>query len=189
MRIVAGKYKGRKLPFMKEGTLRPTTDYAREALMNILNNALDLEECRVLDLFAGTGAMSFELLSRGVKSSTCVESNKIHYNYIRSAATFLNEKNITILMTDVFLFIKKNETPYSIVFADPPYDLKNLSELPQLILDSNSMNGDSTLIVEHPESIDFSKVAGFYNHKNYGKVNFSFFRKEENNPSTTLSNE
>ncbi|MEQ1917125.1 MAG: RsmD family RNA methyltransferase, partial [Gallionella sp.] len=83
MRIVAGKYKGRKLPFMKEGTLRPTTDYAREALMNILNNALDLEECRVLDLFAGTGAMSFELLSRGVKSSICVESNKIHYNYIR----------------------------------------------------------------------------------------------------------
>jgi 16S rRNA (guanine966-N2)-methyltransferase len=176
MRIIGGKYKGRKLPFMKEGTLRPTTDYAREALMNILYNALEFEECTVLDLFAGTGTMTMELLSRGVKYSTCVELNRVHFNYIKNAAAFLEEKNISILLADVFSFIKKNETNFDIVFADPPYDLKNLDQLPQLILDSKCMNANSVLIVEHPETIDFSAVAGFYNHKNYGKVNFSFFK-------------
>lgn len=177
MRIVAGKYKGRQLPFMKEGTLRPTTDYAREALMNILHNAMELDQCRVLDLFAGTGAMSFELLSRGVKSSTCVELNKVHHTYIKNAANYLQEKNITILMSDVFTFIKKNTSEYDLVFADPPYDLKNLADLPALILASNSITTNGILIVEHPANYDFSTNPNFYSHKNYGKVNFSFFKK------------
>ena len=159
-------------------TARPTTDFARENIFNVIENLTDLEGARALDLFAGTGAVSFEFLSRECASVTAVEKASTQYNFIKKEALTLGDDNIRVVRGEVFKFLGTGATPYDIVFADPPYMLENFAEIPGKILESKAVKSGTLVIVEHNKSHDFSDLPGFLDHRSYGSVNFSIFRVE-----------
>ncbi len=178
MRIIAGSLKGRRLNPPTTLPVRPTTDMARESLFNILNNYEDYEDCTVLDLFAGTGAVSMEFVSRGVKEVTSIDINNLCTDFIKSAAQQFGVKNLHVVRTDVFDLIKRAYKKFDIIFADPPYALENLDQLPDLIFNHNLLTEDGIFILEHPREYQFENHPHFWQHRNYGKVNFTFFANQ-----------
>ena len=175
MRIIAGTLKGRRLNPPANLPVRPTTDMAREGLFNILNNYVDFEDCTVMDLFAGTGAMSIEFISRGVREVTSIDINNACTDYIKSEAQRLELRNLRVVRADVFDLLKRANQQFDIVFADPPYALHDLPKLPDLVFEHQLLNEDGIFILEHPREYSFEEHPHFWQHRNYGKVNFTFF--------------
>lgn len=178
MRIISGKYKGRHFDVPKNFKARPTTDFAKENLFNILLNYIDFEETTALDLFSGTGSITLELLSRGCTAVTSVEMDAQHFAHLKKTGTALKEENWKIIRDDAFRFIRRCTAQYDLIFADPPYALKGLPEIPTLIMESNMLKEGGIFIFEHGKDNDFSNHPGFFRHIAYGSVNFSFFSKE-----------
>lgn len=176
MRIIRGKFGRRRFDVPTNITARPTTDFARENLFNVLENLVDIEDASVLDLFAGTGAISFEFLSRDCKSVTSVEKATTQYNFIKKVAQQLNVFNMRLIKGDVVKFLSTCDTPFDIVFADPPYNLPDFGEIPGLILGSKAVAPGTLVVVEHSKAFDFSSLPGFVDHRVYGSVNFSIFQ-------------
>lgn len=156
-------------------TARPTTDFARENIFNVLENILDFEGAKALDLFAGTGAISFEFLSRECQWVTSVEKSSVQYNFIRKVRDILNVKNMTLIKGDVFRFIESAQQSFDVIFADPPYDLPNFGEIPDKILASPLVKPGTVFVMEHSKNYDFSRLPHFQQHRAYGSVNFSIF--------------
>ena len=176
MRIIGGAFKSRIFRPGKNFKARPTTDFARENLFNILDNRYYFENKRVLDLFSGTGSISFEFASRGCRNITIVELDRFHYNFICSVIEKLDIRNsVKTVNGDVFKFIGRSSEQYNIIFADPPYELKRLAEIPDLILNSNLLQDEGLLILEHGKTNDFSTHPSFSELRTYGSVHFSFF--------------
>ena len=175
MRIIAGSLRGRRLNPPTSLPVRPTTDMARESLFNILNNYVDYEDCVVMDLFAGTGAVSIEFISRGVKEVTSVDVNNQCTDFIKTTAQQLDIRNIHVVRTDVFDLLKRAYKKFDIIFADPPYALENLVTLPDLIFEHELLTEDGIFVLEHPRQYQFEEHPHFWQHRNYGKVNFTFF--------------
>jgi 16S rRNA (guanine966-N2)-methyltransferase len=155
---------------------RPTTDFAREALFNILNNRIDFETVNVLDLFSGTGSISYEFASRGATSVHLVETDQKHISGIRRIINDLEFENIKPIHIDVKAYLKTCSVKYDIVFADPPFELNWLKELPDLVMNANVINENGFFILEHPRNLSFAGHRLFFEHRNYGGVNFSFFK-------------
>lgn len=175
MRIVGGNFKGRYFTPGKKFNARPTTDLAKEALFNILQNRFYFDELSVLDLFAGSGSIGYEFISRGAKSVTFVEKKFSHVQFIKKVTTELDIKNVQIIRDDTFRFLKKFPGKFNIVFADPPYDLKQLDEIPAALFDSDVLIENGIFILEHPKEFNFINHPNFTEIRYYGKVNFSFF--------------
>ena len=177
MRIISGKFRGRAINPPKNLRARPTTDFAKENLFNILTNLVNFEECTVLDLFAGTGSISYEFASRGVKSVTAVEINSVHHNFIRNTARDLGADNIFAVKANVFLYLKSCPKRFDIVFSDAPYDLEGIEDVVDLVLSGNILEDDGIFIFEHSEKYNFENHPLFWQSRSYGSVQFSFFKK------------
>jgi len=179
MRIISGKYKSKRLQAPKNLPVRPTTDMAKEALFNIINNAYYFNNITVLDLFSGTGNISFEFGSRGTENITAVDA---HFGCIKYINTISNELdlNINTIKSDVFKYLKKSNSKFDVIFADPPYEFElNLFEkIVDLVFERNALNDEGTLIVEHSKHTDLSNHEHFSYSKKYGGNMFSFFEKE-----------
>lgn len=176
MRIISGKYGRRRFDVPSTFSARPTTDMAKENLFNVLSNLIDFDGVDALDLFAGTGSISFELLSRGCRSVTSVEKNNQHASFMAKVAKELKETHMNLLRGDVFRFLKSaSAESFDFIFADPPYALKELPEVPQLIFERNLLRPGGIFVMEHPASYDFSALEHFDQHRVYGAVNFSLF--------------
>lgn len=179
MRIIGGKYKRRRFDVPKSFNARPTTDFAKENLFNVLQHYIDLGGIMALDLFSGTGSISVELLSRGASRVVALEQRREHATFIHSVAKELGEeKHLQVLQADVFRFIrgaKSQSSLYDFIFADPPYKLSEIAVLPELILSSGLLKPDGLLVVEHPQQYDFSSLPHFAERRVYGSVNFSLF--------------
>lgn len=176
MRIIRGKYGRRRFDVPKNITARPTTDFARENIFNVIENIEDIEGKRVLDLFAGTGAVSWEFVSRGAASVTSVEMAPVQSAFIRQVKEKLGDETLRAVRGDVFKFIASGSSPFDIVFADPPYDHPRFAEIPSLILNSKIVKEGTLVIIEHSGKHDFSSLPGFCEQRVYGSVNFSIFR-------------
>jgi 16S rRNA (guanine(966)-N(2))-methyltransferase RsmD len=177
MRIISGIYKGRKIHPPNNLPLRPTTDFAKEALFDILINLVDLESIRVLDLFAGTGSISYEFISRGCKSVTSLEKDPRCLSFIHRTCMEMKMVNLFPQKANVFTFLKQSLDTWDLVFADPPYDLPQLPDLPELVLSGELLVPGGLFILEHPKRYNFSESPRFDQQRNYGEVNFTFFRK------------
>ncbi|MCK5169516.1 MAG: RsmD family RNA methyltransferase, partial [Bacteroidales bacterium] len=175
MRIVSGKYKGRRINPPKNFRARPTTDFAKENLFNILNNNFDFAELSVLDLFSGTGSISYEFASRGCISVISVESNFKHHAFIKKTVEELGFNQIRAIKSNAFIYLKSCRDKFDIIFADPPYDLKEIESIPDFIFKFQILNKEGWLIVEHGDKTSFNKHAGFVELRKYGGVNFSIF--------------
>ena len=177
MRIVGGDLKGRRFQPPKFFKARPTTDFAKEALFNLIVNRIDLSNKTALDLFAGTGSISYEFLSRGCSNITSVDISYKYLSFIDKTAMLLSQKkdSIQTIKADVFKFLSKNDLNYDIIFADPPYDLTNIEDLAELIFNNSTLKEKSLVIIEHSKKNDFSKHPRFIDKRSYGSVNFSFF--------------
>jgi 16S rRNA (guanine(966)-N(2))-methyltransferase RsmD len=174
MRIVSGTYKGRKIHTPKNLPVRPTTDLAKESLFNILNNRIYFDEIRVLDLFSGTGNISYEFISRGCTDVTSVEQNFRCTKFIKDTKSGLKMEGLKIVQANVFSFLK-HAGSYDLIFADPPYDFGRYEELTESILNNKLLNEGGILIIEHPRDINLSGFKGYAETRRYGKVHFSFF--------------
>lgn len=178
MRIIGGEHRGIRIHLPKSFRARPTTDTAKEGLFNILNNRIFFEDTRVLDLFAGSGGISFEFASRGSCEIVTVEKDFRHCKHIlKSIETIGFDSEITVLNTDVFKYLKHSKESFNLVFADPPYDLKTLDEIPELVLTSQLVACEGLFILEHSSAYNFSNHAYFLELRKYGSVHFSFFKK------------
>lgn len=175
MRIISGRFKGRRFALPKALKARPTTDFAKEALFNILDNRLQYEDLAVLDLFAGSGSIALEFISRGAYKVSCVEQYSPHIQFIRSLGKQLNLHNLNIIQGDVYHYIKKCRQDYDLIFADAPYDDPRLPELPDLILKAGLLKPAGLLIVEHSKSQNFEQHPQWETCRVYGSVHFSFF--------------
>lgn len=178
MRIISGKWKGRRLSAPKNLPTRPTTDFAKEALFNILNHRIYLDEINVLDLFAGIGSMSLEFASRGAQKVLSIEQNPKCIQFIEETKTKLEADQIEVRKQDVFQFLAKNNTEkFDVVFADPPFDMpsEDYLKLIQLIFENDVLENDGIFVLEHPQSIQFKEYSNFIEDKKYGNVHFSFF--------------
>lgn len=174
MRILGGLYKGRSLNVPKQLPVRPTTGFAFEGLFNILNNRLNFEQLEVLDLFAGTGHISFELASRGAASVKAVDKNGSCLRFIKQTADELKMPVFTV-KEDVFHFLKQQTAPFDFIFADPPYALPNIHEIHEWIVKNKLLKPDGLCIIEHGAKTDLSQLTGFERVRTYGNVQFSFF--------------
>ncbi|MGY5351056.1 16S rRNA (guanine(966)-N(2))-methyltransferase RsmD [Wenyingzhuangia sp. IMCC45533] len=176
MRIISGKYKSRRLTAPKNLPVRPTTDMAKESLFNIINNWYHFNEINVLDLFSGTGNISFEFASRGTKDILAVDQHSCCIHFINKTAKEL-EFEIDTIKADVFSFLEKHQGVYDVVFADPPYDFSDeqFNSIAHLIFENNLLSEKGTLIIEHSEQTDLSSNKYFTQSKRYGGCFFSFF--------------
>ena len=174
MRNISGIYGGRRLSPPKNITARPTTDFAKESLFNLLNNRLDFEGIDVLDLFAGTGGIGIECVSRGAREVTAVEIAHVQQNWIISCCKQLGIRNLSVIRGDVFKFLSACRTKYDLIFADPPYALERIEDLPDLILPLLKENG--WLVIEHGKDTDFTSHPRHVETRSYGSVHFSFFQ-------------
>lgn len=175
MRIISGTHKSRRIIAPNNLPTRPTTDYAKEALFNLIGNEFNVEEAEILDLFAGIGGITFEFASRGAKKIVSIDQHPGCINFIKKTTLELKFSQIRILKNDVYRYLKKCDTSFKIIFADPPYDQKNIDEIPKLVFGNNLLQKNGMLILEHDRNWDFSKVPNFSFHKKYSNVNFSFF--------------
>lgn len=180
MRIIRGKYGRRRFDVPTNIKARPTTDFARENLFNVLENRLDFEGLSALDLFAGTGAISFELLSRGCSRVVCVEKHPVQYNFILKVQKELADDTLMPVRGDVFRFVAACREEFDFIFADPPYDLPQLPSIPSKVLDEATiLRPGGLFVLEHSRANDFSSHPFFVEHRAYGSVNFSFFVRPE----------
>ena len=179
MRIITGKYKGRHFEVPRTFKARPTTDFAKENLFNVLRAYVDFEETAALDLFGGTGSISLELLSRGCRRVVTVEKDRRHFAFIEQCRRSLGDSAWQPLCGDVPKFVERCAEPFDLVFADPPYALPELPELPERVLGSKLLAPGALFVLEHGKTQDFSAHPAFLEHRTYGSVNFSFFRNPE----------
>ena len=179
MRIISGEFKGKQIVPDGRLSLRPTTDFAKEGLFNILSNSCDIALFDVLDLFSGSGSISYEFASRGCRSIHSVEIDSRHAAFIRTTADKLGFSQIRVIRNDAFRFLNICKVQYDIVFADPPFDMSKTEKLPSLILDRNMLKSGGILVLEHSKKHDFKGHDFFYDHRQYGNVHFSFFRGEK----------
>lgn len=177
MRIVGGLYKGRIFKPAKNFKARPTTDIAKEGLFNILENRYDFSNKSVLDIFSGSGSIGYEFVSRGCKEAVLVEKDFIHHRFIVEVSKTLGLNNVKAFKSDAFAFLSRYQGHFDIIFADPPFDLKNFADVPDAVLDTQMLSENGLFIIEHPKEYDFSKHRFFKENRKYGKVNFSFFEK------------
>lgn len=177
MRIIAGKFKGRRFnPPAKNWPTRPTTDFAKEGLFNILNNHFDFSEIKVLDLFGGTGSHSYEFISRGCCDVTYVDKFPGCVNFVKKTAKTLEiEECLRIVRADVFRFIDRCADAYDYIFAGPPYPLPNIPDIPGFIFEKGLLKTGGWLVLEHNPNHSFEKQPNFFQQRNYGKTIFSFF--------------
>ena len=187
MRIITGKYKGRHFDIPRTFKARPTTDFAKENIFNVLTQYIDFEGAEALDLFSGTGSISLELLSRGCSQVVSVELDRDHHRFIQQCVGKLSRSeecgvrsestsHSTIIRGDVFRYIKSCKQKYDFIFADPPYALKELPTIPSLIFGRGLLKDDGIFVFEHGKDHDFSDDPHFVEHRSYGSVNFSIFR-------------
>lgn len=177
MRIIGGKFKGKAILPPQGYKARPTTDFAKEGLFNILNNEYDMEGLKVLDLFGGTGAISYEFASRGAEMVYCVEMLPLHANFIKSQAAALGMKNLTVVRHNVFEFLDICHEKFDIIFADPPYAIEGLADIPEKVFSKDILHPGAYFILEHPEEYNFESNPYFVKERKYGNVHFSFFEK------------
>ena len=176
MRIITGKYKGRHFDIPRTFKARPTTDFAKENIFNVINAYVDWEETTALDLFAGTGSISLELLSRGCRQVVSVEKDRDHARSISQCMEKLGTEDNILIKGDVFRFLKSCHQQFDLIFADPPYALPELETIPELIFQHNLLKEDGLLVFEHGKNNDFSTHPHFFEHRSYGSVNFSLFK-------------
>ena len=176
MRIISGIHGGRKIsPPAKMPYTRPTTDIAKEGLFNILQNNLDIASLKTLDLFAGTGAISYELASRGVEDVTVVEKDSNMYEFIKRTNAILGFENFKVLKSDVFKYIENCTEKYDLIFAGPPYALTSIDDLPGLVFEKKILNTAGWFVMEHTPRNDYKKTAHYRTERNYGTTIFSIF--------------
>lgn len=178
MRVITGIYKGRHFEIPRTFKARPTTDFAKENMFNVLRGYTDIEDAEVLDLFAGTGSITAEFLSRECASVTSVELDREHHAFIAAVIKKLGAANCRLLRGDALRFIRRAPARYDIVFADPPYKLKELAEIPQMVMDADILKPGGIFILEHGKNLDFSAHPWYFDHRAYGSVNFTFFSRE-----------
>ncbi len=154
---------------------RPTTDFAKEGLFNVLHHSVPLDGIRVLDLFAGTGNISLEFLSRGAREVISVEQDRNLYAFMQRTARELNETGWRMVKADVFTLLNSHRGLYDVVFADPPFDLEGIERIPALVRAAGLLEEDGMLIVEHHEKTDLSDLPGYQRTRKYGLIHFSFF--------------
>lgn len=176
MRIISGTFKGRRLTPPKNITARPTTDFAKESLFNLLQNRIEFEGTDMLDLFAGTGGIGIEFVSRGAREVTSVEMAHTQQNFIISTCRLLGIRNLQLIRGDVFKFIAACHTQYDFIYADPPYALDKLATLPDLVFEHQLLKEGGWFVLEHSKADEFSEHPHFVEHRKYGNVNFSFFQ-------------
>ncbi len=176
MRIITGQYKGRHFDIPRTFKARPTTDFAKENIFNVLNGYIDFDGSAALDLFAGTGSISLEMLSRGCAPVVSVEADRDHAAFIAQCMKKIGTTDNVLIRGDVFRFLKKCHEQFDFIFADPPYALENLATLPGLVLGNDLLKPDGIFVLEHGKDYDFSNEPRFLEHRSYGSVNFSLFR-------------
>ena len=179
MRIIGGEYGGKQIVFDSKLKLRPTTDFAKEGLFNILSNSYDMALFEVLDLFSGTGSISYEFVSRGCNAVHAVEIDQRHVAFIRSTAGKLGFNQIRVIRDDAFHFLTICKMQYDIIFADPPYEMQNIEKIPASVFENDILKPDGILILEHSARSDFSEHELLFDHRRYGNVHFSFFKREK----------
>ncbi|MCM1042247.1 MAG: RsmD family RNA methyltransferase [Bacteroides sp.] len=179
MRIISGEFKGRRFQAPDTLPVRPTTDAAKESLFNILGNHLEWDELDVLDLFAGIGSISLEFVSRGVRQVHAVDSYAGCVKFIQSMAQKFQMDNLYVFRQDAFDYLKRSRFSYNLIFADPPYQMENIAEIPNIILNSDCLVNDGFFILEHSAHYNFEADPRCIEERRYGKVHFSFFRKVE----------
>jgi len=176
MRIISGSLGGRKIhPPAKMPYTRPTTDIAKEGLFNILQTRIDFEGIKTLDLFGGTGSISYELASRGAAQLTIVENDSAMHQFIKKNIADLKIENANVIKMNVFNFLSACTEQYDFIFAGPPYALNTIDELPKIIIEKNLIAEDGYFVLEHTPRNDYEKYAGFSFKRNYGTTVFSFF--------------
>ncbi len=188
MRIITGKYKGRHFEIPRSFKARPTTDFAKENIFNVLNGYINFEDATALDLFSGTGSITLELLSRGCSQVISVELDRDHHRFIQDCLKKLSTQNSQLstlnsqlppvipIRGDVFRFLKSCHQQFDFIFADPPYALKELPQIPDMIFEKNLLKPDGIFVFEHGKDHDFSQHPHFVEHRAYGSVNFSLFK-------------
>ncbi len=178
MRIIGGKFKGRRfIPPARNWPTRPTTDFSKEALYNILENRLDFREIRFLDLFGGTGSHCFECISRGCTDATYVDKHRPAAAFVRSMARELGIQHcLRIVMADVFHFCRNEKQAYHYIFAGPPYPLKTIDKIPELVFAQGLLLPGGIFILEHNMHFNFEQHPNFEEVRKYGQSYFSFFR-------------
>ena len=178
MRIITGKYKGRHFDIPRSFKARPTTDFAKENIFNVLVQYIDFEGATALDLFSGTGSISLELASRGCSQVISVEMDRDHHRFIQRCLQKLGQPSVQPLRADAFRFIKSCKQPFDFIFADPPYALKELPQIPDLVIGGGLLKEGGIFVFEHGKEHDFSHHPHFIEHRSYGSVNFSLFGPE-----------
>jgi 16S rRNA (guanine(966)-N(2))-methyltransferase RsmD len=176
MRIITGIYKGRHFDIPRTFKARPTTDFAKENIFNVLMQYVDFEDAQALDLFSGTGSISLELVSRGCKQVVSVEMDRDHHRFIQECLKKLNTDKCVPIRGDVFRFLKSCKQQYDFIFADPPYALKELPQIPDIIFERQLLTEEGLFVLEHGKDYDFSQHKNFLEHRSYGSVNFSLFK-------------
>ena len=176
MRIITGKYKGRHFEIPRTFKARPTTDFAKENIFNVLNGYIDFEGATALDLFSGTGSIALEMVSRGCRQVVSVELDRDHHRFITDCLKKLDTKACIPLRGDAFRFLKSCRQQFDFIFADPPYALEELPAIPGLVLDKNILSEGGVFVFEHGKNHDFSSHPRFKEHRAYGSVNFSIFQ-------------
>ena len=180
MRIISGKWGGRKIsPPANMPHTRPTTDIAKEGLFNILQNRMDFEGIKTLDLFGGTGCISYELASRGAADLTIVEKDNTMHAFIKKNLDMLGAGNCKVLKMDVFAYLNTATEPFDFIFAGPPYALGSIDELPKIIVARNLIAKSGFFVLEHTPRNQYEKFPGFSFVRNYGSTLFSFFALSE----------
>lgn len=176
MRIITGIFKGRRFDIPHTFKARPTTDFAKENIFNVLNSYIDFEGATALDLFAGTGSISLELLSRGCQQVVSIEKDRDHHAFIRQCVQKLGADNSVVIRSDVFRYIKSCSQQFDFIFADPPYQLTELAQIPDLIFEKDLLKEEGIFVLEHGAQNNFSNHPHFVEHRKYGSVNFSIFQ-------------
>jgi len=196
MRIITGIYKGRHFEIPRSFKARPTTDFAKENIFNVLTGYIDFDGAEALDLFSGTGSISLELLSRGCSRVVSVEADRDHHRFIQECVKKLTANNqppmpngqsstvngqwsmpnVLCIRGDVFRFLKSCRQQFDFIFADPPYALKELPQIPDIVLERQVLKPDGIFVFEHGKDHDFSSHPHFVEHRQYGSVNFTLFR-------------
>ncbi|GBU07257.1 methyltransferase [Bacteroidales bacterium] len=179
MRIVGGIHRSRRFSPPKNFKARPTTDFAKENIFNVLNNLIELEDAEGLDLFAGTGSLGFEMISRGCSKVIAIEKEPINYNFINTVKEKLKAEGMLVLKADAFKYIDSCPHKFDLIFADPPFELKELDAIPALILSKELLKPGGIFVMEHPANYDFSHLPLFDHKREYGAVNFSVFIAQE----------
>lgn len=183
MRIITGQYKGRHFDVPRTFKARPTTDFAKENIFNVINGYIDLDGATALDLFAGTGSISLEMLSRGCTPVVSIEADRDHAAFIRQCMQKLAVTDNVLIRGDVFRFIKSCRQQFDFIFADPPYALAELPSIPALVFERGLLKPSGIFVFEHGKKNDFSADPHFVEHRAYGSVNFSIFRNVESDDS------